>query len=337
VQSWLKNIIGLVILGVLLWYLSQRWEQLKSLVKLNLSELLLLYICTGLATVSNCKVNQRLLRVLGARIGLWELVLLQNAMRLLNLMPMKFGTVVRGNYMKRHHSVSYTNYVTFFLFFTFLMAAAAAVIGLVGVGVVYKFGSYETNILGLFFIFLLAAAALFLFAPLPTPKSDGKWMRALRGFLQARMDIAKNKKVILANLCFLLLTFSLTAVRLGIIFHSIGKDIHPVGYLILGALGFASLIISITPASLGVRELVIGVGAVGLGVPLEVGLLVAMFDRAIMLSWTFVIGGLCALWLWRKYPADFKKNKYCDEQVKKVGKNLKDTKNGFSSRQIPSS
>ena len=100
--------------------------------------------------------------------------------------------------------------------------------------------------------------------------------------------------------------FLLTAVRLGIIYNSMGKNIHAGGYLILGALGFVVLFISLTPGSLGIRELVLGFGAVVLGVPLEVGILAAMIDRAIILSYAFVAGGVCTLWLWRKSPADFK-------------------------------
>jgi len=72
------------------------------------------------------------------------------------------------------------------------------------------------------------------------------------------------------------------------------------GYLILGALGYVVLFVGLTPGSLGVRELVLGLGAVVLGIPLEVGILAAMIDRAIEISYTFVVGGGCAIWLWRK-------------------------------------
>ncbi|MBA7643169.1 hypothetical protein ES703_50888 [subsurface metagenome] len=86
-----------------------------------------------------------------------------------------------------------------------------------------------------------------------------------------------------------------------------GQNIHPAGYLVLGALGFVTMFVSLTPGSLGIRELVLGSGAIVLGIPLEVGVLAAMIDRAIALSWCFVIGGACTAWLWHKSPGDFKK------------------------------
>ncbi|MCK4998562.1 MAG: hypothetical protein KAS23_03470, partial [Anaerohalosphaera sp.] len=76
--------------------------------------------------------------------------------------------------------------------------------------------------------------------------------------------------------------------------------------LVLGAVGFGSVVLGLTPGSLGIREVLLGSAAVVIGIPLEVGILAAMFDRAIMLSWTFVVGGSCALWLWREDPQDFK-------------------------------
>ncbi|MBC8481870.1 MAG: hypothetical protein H8D47_04310, partial [Planctomycetes bacterium] len=57
------------------------------------------------------------------------------------------------------------------------------------------------------------------------------------------------------------------------------------------------------------RELFIGSGAVVIGVSLKSGILGAVIDRAVILSFMLVIGGGCTLWLWHKYPCDFKKGK----------------------------
>jgi len=85
-----------------------------------------------------------------------------------------------------------------------------------------------------------------------------------------------------------------------------GVEIHPAGCLILGALGFVALLTSLTPGALGIREVILGAGAAVLGVPLEVGILAAMIDQAVILSYVFIVGGVCTIYLWRKEPADFK-------------------------------
>ena len=82
----------------------------------------------------------------------------------------------------------------------------------------------------------------------------------------------------------------------------------------LGATGFAAAVMGLTPGALGVRELLLGGSSVMMGIPLEIGLTAAMFDRAIMLSWTFVVGGGCTVWFWHKSPSDFKKAQEVDIQ-----------------------
>jgi len=305
-KKLLKNILAVVILYFLARYLSQHWQELKVLLKFGPVELLLLCVATALGTMNNSRINQLLLRALGTKAFFWDLVLLQNTTRLLNYVPMKAGTIFRGNYLKRRYGLSYTHYTAFFAYFTFLMTLAAAVVGFCGIIIVYGYSRVESKILIAFFLVLIIGSLFILFVPLPVPAATGRFSQLLRNFLMGRKNISRNAPVVGICLIHLLGTFVLSATRLGIIYHSMDMDIHPVGYLILGALGYASLILGLTPGALGIREVVLGAGAVAVGVPLQVGLLAAMFDRAIIISWTLVIGGLCTIWLWRRCPTDFK-------------------------------
>ena len=91
-----------------------------------------------------------------------------------------------------------------------------------------------------------------------------------------------------------------------IIYRSLGFEIDFPGCLVLGAIGYGAVILGLTPGALGVREVLLGSASVVLGTSLQVGILAALVDRAIMLSWTFSVGGICTIWLWHKYPSDFK-------------------------------
>ena len=315
--KWLKNILGIIIIVFLLWYLSRHWRELKVLVGLKPIELVLLYFLASLSTVNNSLVNRRLLKALGAKVSFWDIVCLQNATRLLNHVPMKFGTVFRANYLKRRYGLSYTRYITFFMYFTFLMLAMAAVTGLTCLAIAYGFSGRESRILAGFFLVIFVVSLFCLFWPLPIPTGAGRLSSLFRNFLTGRSDVTKDTKVIYKCVLHLLVTFFLAAARLGIIYHSMQQDIHLLGYLVLGALGYTSLIVSFTPGSLGTRELILGAGATAVGIPLEVGIFAAMFDRAVILTLTFVAGGVCTGWLWRRYPADFKKDAQAAAQIEK--------------------
>ncbi|MBA7618951.1 hypothetical protein ES703_26283 [subsurface metagenome] len=306
-SKWLKNILALIILGFLLWYLARHWGQLKALLKLRPAQLFVMYCLWFLLSLSSARVVQYLLNALKTRTGFWDLVRLQNAATLLNYAPMKFGTLFRANYLKRHYGLSYAHFATFFLYITFLTTAMAAIIGLGVLLIVYGLDGYENKILAVIFAITIIGSLLFLFIPLPIPAGQGRLSSTLRNFLSGRSQVSKERKTILVAAAYLVVNFFLAAVRLWIIYNSMGKNIHVGGYLILGALGFVVLFIGLTPGALGVRELVLGFGAVVLGIPLEVGILAAMIDRAIIISYTFVTGGVCTVWLWRKSAADFKK------------------------------
>jgi uncharacterized membrane protein YbhN (UPF0104 family) len=304
--KWFKNILGLVIVAFLLWYLVGHRQQLKVLLRLGPEQFVVLYSLYFLSTLVSARVVQCLVSALKTKTKFWDMVWLQNTAILLNYLPMKFGTLFRANYLKRHYGLAYSHFASFFLYVTFLMTATSTALGLVILAAVYGLAGYESKILAGVFAGTITASVILLFVPLPEPKGKGSLSTALRNFLTGRKQIAKARKTIVATVAFLAVNFLVTACRLAIIYHSMGKDIHPAGYLILGALGFVILFISLTPGSLGIREFVLGIGAVALGVPLEVGVLAAVVDRAISMSYIFVVGGGCALSLWRKSPADFK-------------------------------
>ncbi|MDD5326265.1 MAG: lysylphosphatidylglycerol synthase transmembrane domain-containing protein [Phycisphaerae bacterium] len=319
-SKWLKNILAIVILAFLIWYLAGHRQQLSAMLKLNPNHLPVLYGLLFLASLTTARVVQSLLATLDTKTPFWEMVWLQNASLLLNYAPMKFGTLFRANYLKRHYGLVYSRFAPFFLYLMFLMTATAAGIGLLTLVMAYGLSSYENKIMAGVFAAAVIGSMCFLLVPLPLPKGSGRLMSLLRNFITGRRQIAGQAKTIFTSMLFLGVSFLFTGLRLWIIYRCIGSDIHLTGCFILGAVGFVVLFVSITPGALGIRELVLASGAVVLGVPLEVGILAAMIDRAVILSYVFVVGGVCTLWLWHKSPADFKKqqNNTISQDVKTV-------------------
>ncbi|MFA5238460.1 MAG: lysylphosphatidylglycerol synthase transmembrane domain-containing protein [Phycisphaerae bacterium] len=308
-SKWLKNILGLVVLGFLLWYLVGHWEQLKSLFKLSPKQLLVMYCLWFLIAMSGASAVQRLLNALKVKTGFGDMLMLQHASLLLNYVPMKFGTVFRANYLKRHYGLAYTHFATFFLYITFLMTAVAATAGLAVLLGIYGLGEYENKILAVVFTITIIGSLSFLIVPLPLPAGKGRLSSTFRKFLTGRSQISKDRKTILEVAALLGVNFLFDAVRLWIIYSSMGENVNVAGFLMLGALSFVVLFVGLTPGSLGIREFVLGFGATIAGVPMEVGILAAMIDRAITVSYIFVAGGICAIWLWHKSPADFKEQR----------------------------
>lgn len=306
--KWLKNILVLAIVGFLFWYLINHLDQLKELLKLSPAKLAIMYFLTALIAFISAKAVQVFLAQLTIKAPLWEMFSLQNAALLLNYAPMKFGTIFRANYLKRHFDLSYTHFAILFLYMTFLMTFAASIIGVIVILTAFGLTSYENKIIALVFLIIAVGSFAFLFFPLPVPKWQGKIFNLLRNFIAGKSQITSNKKRIIITGLLLTLNFILTATRLGIIYNALSQQCNPAGFLVLGALGYSVLFIGLTPGGLGIRELVLTAGAVVIGLPLEVGLLAAVIDRMITFSYAFIVGGICTIKLWRKSPDDFARN-----------------------------
>jgi len=302
----LKYLISLFISIFLIWYFIKHWDELKSLLDISLSKLIFLYVISAIGTLIGSLNTKILIKSLGIKTKFWDMVILQNAISLLNYVPMKFGTLFRANYLKKHYGLSFARFGTFFMYLTFLITLTAPAVGTVVLLTVYSIKKLEVQILLLGFVASLIISSIFLFVPVPLPKGQNKLSTILRNFLQGRNDIIKNKKTLLCCAVLMNINFILTAVRLAIIYYSLGQQVHPAGFLILGAVGYFLMFISITPGSIGIRELVLGAASVVIGVPLKVGIPAVMIDRAIAITYSFVIGGACTIFLWRKNPKDFK-------------------------------
>jgi uncharacterized membrane protein YbhN (UPF0104 family) len=306
--KWFKYILAIVVLAFLIWYLAGHWQDVKELLKLNFSELSIIYLASLVGTLNSAVVVMAILRPMGAKVLFGDMILLQNACLLLNYVPMKFGTLFMANYLKRHYVLKYSHFGTFSVFLTLLLSAAACFTGVLAVVFAYGLAGVQKQILAGIFLICLAASVFMIFIPLPAPKGSSKLAVVFRDFLLGRGAVTRDKKALFTAAAFLFLNFIITSIRLGIIYHSMNLNINPAGFLILGALGYIVLFFNFTPGALGIREAVLGAGAVVLGIPLEAGITAALIDRAITLSWAFVVGGVCAGWIWHKSPADFKKN-----------------------------
>lgn len=307
-NKWLKYIFAIVILFFLVLYLSKHWGQLKGLLDFSFAQLAGLMVLCFLATLNSSMVVKLMLGSLKVKTHLWDMFLVHNAAVLLNYVPMKFGTLFRASYLKKHYGLKYTQFATFFVYLTILMTVVAAALGLVLLLIFHGLGDHEKKIFAGIFLVILLVLLVFLKFPLPIPNGSGRISVLLRNFLVGRNQMSADIKTNLAAALFLMLTFLITGLRIGIIYSCLGYSLGLSSYVILGVIGFVVLFIGLTPGSLGIRELFLGFGAMALGAPLEIGLFVATIDRAVALVYSILIGGGCVIWIWFKSPSDLKKS-----------------------------
>jgi uncharacterized membrane protein YbhN (UPF0104 family) len=302
---WIRNLLGLVILGLLVWYLARRWETLRALVRLDLPRLAALYVLCFLGSVVMGRVVYELLGAMGSRTRVWDMIGLHNASSLLNYLPLRFGTLFRADYLKRHYGVSYTRFAVFLVIVTLLIVSTAGGAGLLALVGAYGLATTASRALAAVLLVAILGALVLLRFDLPLRIRYRRLQEALEQLRRHRRDVLGAKRALFATSGLLLGNTLLAAARLGVIYHSLGQDLQPAGFVILGSLGFVGIMVGLTPGALGIREVILGTGATILGVPPEIGVLAAVIDRAIVTSYLFVVGGISAGWLWFRSPEDF--------------------------------
>lgn len=314
-MKWIKSTLAAGIVVFLCWYLAQHWPELKVLVKFRPMELITMFLLCFLIAGLNARVVQNILKVLGVQTRFWEMTCLEHAAQLLNYAPMKFGTLFRAHYLKQHFGLEYASSAAFFAYMMFLMVASACGLGLASLGLGIGFESNKSKILGSILSVLTASSLSMLFIQIKEPIGNNRFARWFRAFLSGRIGISKSRNDLVISTIILILNFFFGALRIGIIYNSLNVDLSFSGCLVLGSLGYVTLFASITPGSLGIREVILSFGATVLSIPLEIGVLVAMIDRVIVMVYIFSIGSMCALYLWQTSPADFNETKEVANKV----------------------
>lgn len=280
-------VLALLLLGLSVAYVATNQQRLRDLERLDAATLAAAWATVLLSIMASARLFQLLLARVGTRAGFGDMLLLQNASTVLALFPLKGGSVFRALYLRQRYGIEIGRLGVFFVFLLLLslgVTSALAAVVLVGTGdgLSGRRGALAA---------LLAALALgaLLAAVVPPPRLLRRWA------IVARLD--EVRRAAIAGLGdwvrpagWVVVQFAVAAVRIAVLYRGLGIGLTAPEALVLAALGNAALIVAITPAALGVRELVLGGGAVALGLSMEVGLLVALVERAVVLAWALVVG-----------------------------------------------
>ncbi|MHC4950313.1 MAG: lysylphosphatidylglycerol synthase transmembrane domain-containing protein [Planctomycetota bacterium] len=299
IKVLLKSILVFVIIGFLVNYIVQHREQLQHLNRLEFRYLAGMYFLCLIQMVVTSVGMQRILSSLGVHIGFGEVFMLHNSTLLLNYVPMQFGTLFRARYLKKHFELSYTDYITFFIYLTVMMLFCSVFVGEFILIFVYGLETPRNLTVAIVFAVIILVCATALFFPLPalnrqTPLAD--WVNRL---LAGRNQVSRDMKSFVICVLAMLAGYLFVAIRLWLLYHSLGQAVHPAAFFLLGSLGYIVIFLSITPGGLGIRELVLAYGAVILNVPFEVGAYATLIDRAVLITYAFLAGGICSFFLRR--------------------------------------
>lgn len=301
----LKSIISIsIILATLIlavYYISKNIEDFKQISLINplwLIPLIILFLINYYFIGIQTKV---ILEPLGVKLGKKESFMLSIVTGFYNLItPARGGMGVRAIYLKKKHNFSYTSFFSSLAGMYVVTFFVGSLFGLISLLLIRKFyGMFSWIIFFVFLGFLIPLFFLFAFSP---NFKETKY-RILNNFIKVANGwnlIKENKKVLLT--CILVTLYSLLSASISsmLSYYVFGIKISFVQALFLASVANLSLLIQITPAGLGINEIISVFSATIIGITPLQSIPVVILNRVVQVISLFTLGPLFS-WRLLKY------------------------------------
>lgn len=292
-NSLLKNSISILLtLLVLIFfgiYLYNNPEILLTIYEINPIYILIIAILLLILFLFEALFIKLTLDIFHKPITIKESYLISVISRIGNyLLPIKVGTIFRAMYLKKKHNFEYSKFLSSLYAYYILLFLMYAALSLITLGIKYLNTGIYYPALTIFFMVLLIAILLVILLKnvkikkFTNNKYIGKILDILNKFINSWNEIVKRRKtffyLILITTGNILLNWIVTIVE----FLSLGLKIDILNTLLYTCLSGVSLLISITPGSLGVREAVLLFTSESLQLSQEQIMQLALLDRSII-------------------------------------------------------
>ncbi len=304
-KKWISAALFFVLVGLLIWYVTGHWEEISGLLRLDRTTVLLLLGLGIASAVINSLYHLAILRTFGLKLtGLdWMgVTIVSNAIAF--VVPMRGELALAASYYKRVNGLAYTKSVSiaagnmvFGVSFSLLQIIAAMLcVGLIDGH--WPLLIWSVTALG------VAGIAVLVFISLA---SESRLRRRVEQWKIVRDVIAGFNALLRSRTLIWQLLLCMTGsnvVRLLTIvlcFQAAGHPVTLYAALLYSSLAWLASVIAVVPGNIGLKESVLGVATVQMGVDFAVGVTASLLERVTMMVVYIGLGLLFALPVWLRY------------------------------------
>jgi hypothetical protein len=297
-----KNLISLIIIVGLAFYLWKNWDTFYATVNASWYQILGLVFCIVMTWLINCLQSFLLYRHLGINVKFWENFIIQIAAMMGNYLPMRLGSLLRMRYFKKIYGLEYIKFVGVSgvrILIILLYCVVLSSIGLIGLKLPqYIFLWIPLGILNTLIVIVIGSRLIKLSYRLDL---KNKFIKTkIYEFLTA-FEIIRLRPILFCQISGLvIMQFVTLAYRLRISFDIINVELSPWVLLILAPATGLIQFLTLTPGNLGLREWLIGVLSHVSGYNFSSGIFAGSVDRAILMMCTIVLGSGPLVYVWNR-------------------------------------
>ena len=298
--QWLTLLIFIAALLGIALYLNANPDLIELLGNILWWQAILLIVLRLLFLGLNGYFLKIFARLFNVKLAVWEWFGLAFVTTMGNyLTPFSGGMLVRATYLKVRHAFPYAQFISLLAASYLLTFWVAGVLGLVAVLQLGAVTGGETLLL-IFFAVLVTAVTLIFF--LPTFKLPSQWriIKIVNEMLVGWGKIRTNSGLLLRLGSINLVSMLLNGLAFWLAFHALDISVSFPKALLISLSAVFSVVLTITPGNLGIREAIIGLTGELIGIGVGEGLIVALLIRASTLVSAFTLGPLFSYRLTRE-------------------------------------
>jgi uncharacterized membrane protein YbhN (UPF0104 family) len=280
-------------------HLWQQRAELSAVWSLGLAEALALIALVVAGVAVRAWEFRYVLARLGADISFVDAVALIQGATLLNYAPFNAGTLLRARALKRHRSLSYTNYIAMMSAQLIVLALASGVLGLVSLlGADLDRGVYAFA--ALCALAILGSLVAFRIPPTLFGSGNGWFRERMQALLAGWQQIGREPRELLILSSAAIAKLVDVGLRFWIAFDALGMTVTLPAAVVFASVSSLMLLVNVIPGSLGVRELLVGALATVAGLGFTETVAAASVDRVASLIVAFGIGVPSLVYLRRR-------------------------------------
>jgi len=296
-DTGVRNKIGLCILCLfIIWFitfLAGHIDEFKQLTLVHPKFLIAIFLLSTLQYYFIGLITKCLMTPLKFDLATVEAFGISTVSGFYNLiMPFKAGTAIRSIYLKKKYNFPYTDFISIFSASYILIFWIGGLLGLLSIlWIYYSQHSLNLYILALFVITFVTLSIIVVQSP-TIPQTRHRWLNKFIQIINNWSLIRSDRKVLLFTSFLSCAQLLNAALMLYLLFHVFNFDITFIQAVLLAVTGYLGALISITPASLGIKEAAVVLTATTVGITPVESLSAVVLGRAI---------NICVLTLFGSY------------------------------------
>lgn len=284
----IKLLLLLIVIIASIYYISHHANDFKKISDLGIAAFLALSALTLVMAAIFGRIYRSAFAAAGVRLGAGESFGLAALGVYVNHLVTKSAFFTTGRYLDKFYTLSYARTFLVFLMISLVQVLCYSAMALVAI--LASAVKPDNNILLVFFagLFIISLVPFLIPAKKIHPTLDGWSALTKSGGAIGKIALLSFASIVTGG------------TKIFIIYMALYKNADFANAMLMSATGALSLFISITPASLGIREALMSYAAALTGSDFTRAAVVSTVDRAVGVVWIFALGFAASLWYSRK-------------------------------------